>query len=193
MRFGKNRNGVPLPPLDLSEVSVSPLTNDHVVNAFACGRKVIDEFLKRKALRCADRCELAVFAATMPQSRICLGYYALQVGSDTVPESREHKKSYLGAGEYSAFPAVELKFLGVDETYQGQGLGKYLLMDAMDRVYDITQNAGLYAMTLQPLDPEATAFYERAGFERYAEATGREPKLMYTIGTMRKMREQAGR
>lgn len=179
------------PLLDLNTVTVQRLDNTCIYNAFDCGIGSISKFLRSKALRATERSEHVVYVALAPSSMRCIGFYALQVGSDAVPENREHKKTYLGSGSYSSFPAVELTYLAVDVSVQQQGLGGYLLQDAMEVVYALSEQVGLYAMTLQSLNKSTTKFYETRGFQRYSEASGREPKLLYPIGTMRKMRAAA--
>ena len=64
--------------------------------------------------------------------------------------------------------AVHMSFLGVHEDYQRQGLGQYLLMDVFSKVATVSDCAGLYALTLQSLDADSTAFYKSLNFEVYS-------------------------
>ncbi len=164
--------------LNLSDVSVVPLDKSIVLNRFTCGKPVLDRFLKNKALKAERRLEMRVFVALVGESKNCWGYYALQVGSDQVPDTPREKSTYLKAG-YVAFPAVNLSYLAVHSDLQGEGLGRYLLMDAFEKVAEISDRAGLYALTLQSLDDTSTAFYSSLGFEVYAE--GANPKMLYPI------------
>jgi GNAT superfamily N-acetyltransferase len=115
-------------PLDLAKVDIRPLSADCVVNRFSCARKPLDRFLKNKAEKAVRRYEHRVFCANINGSPNVIGYYALQIGTDSVADLPDATKdNYLK--NYVAFPAVHLSFLAVDEQYQGQGLGKHLLMD----------------------------------------------------------------
>jgi len=89
----------------------------------------------------------------MRASRICayldgspnvVGYYALQIGTDSVSElPNANKDNYLR--NYIAFPALNLSFLAVDSRYRRQGLGQFLLMDVFVRAATIAEHAGLRA------------------------------------------------
>jgi GNAT superfamily N-acetyltransferase len=113
-------------------------------------------------------------------SKNCIAYFALQIGSDAVPDTPREKASYLQ--NYTAFPAVHLSSLAVDVPYQRQGLGTYLLMDIFDRVAAISEHVGFYALTLQSFDVASTAFYESLGFAAYTD--GPQPKMLYPLETI---------
>jgi hypothetical protein len=125
--------------LDLTRIEIKPFSTDTVVNQFRCGKTSIDRFLKNKAKKTAQRCELRTFCAHLENSPLCIGYYALQIGSDSVADLPGAKETYLR--NYSAFPAVHLAFLGVQDDYQRQGLGQYLLMDVFSRAAEIASAA----------------------------------------------------
>lgn len=117
--------------------------------------------------------------ATLDGSPNCIGYYALQIGSDSIPESfKEKQQDYIT--NYSAFPAINLGFLAVDEKYQGQGLGEYLLQDIFEVVADLTNYVGFYALTVQSMSAASTRFYKRIGFQEYSEGGG-QPKMLYPV------------
>lgn len=88
------------------------------------------------------------------------------------------KSSYIK--NHVAFPAVTLAWLGVHESYQRQGLGEYLLMDALTKVAEISKRAGFFALTLQSFDEASTAFYKSLNFEVYG-GTQDQPKMLYPL------------
>jgi ribosomal protein S18 acetylase RimI-like enzyme len=164
--------------LDLSKVQLAPFNNDlHICNVFDCGHEALNRFLRNKAKSCAKRKEYSVQVATIEGQRRCIGYYALQMGSDTVPETRKHKKSYVGS--YTAFPAVDLSYLAVDKDYQRNGLGNYLLQDVFQRLTELSDVVGFYALTVTAIDQSAAEFYKSLNFEIYVE--GEQPKLLYPL------------
>lgn len=122
--------------------------------------------------------EQRVTIATQNGSPNCIGYFALQLGSDTVPDLPQNKLKHVQ--NHVAFPAVHLSYLGVDQQYQRQGLGRFLLMEVFERVAQISDHAGFYALTVQSLDTDSTAFYQSIGFEAYSEGSS-HPKLLYPI------------
>jgi ribosomal protein S18 acetylase RimI-like enzyme len=122
---------------------------------------------------------MSVFCAHLGEPENVIGYYALQVGTDSVADLPDaNKDNYLKT--YVAFPAVHLHFLGVDENYHRQGLGEYLLMDFFSKVSHISDYVGFYALTLQSLDDESTAFYTSLNFTIYSENL-KQPKMLYPL------------
>jgi hypothetical protein len=120
-----------------------------------------------------------VFCAHLDGSPIVIGYYALQVGSDSVSELPDaNKDNYVK--NYAAFPAINLSFLGVDIPCQRQGLGQYLLMDVFDKVAVISDYAGFFALTLVSIDDASTAFYKGLNFTIYSENLP-QPKMLYPL------------
>lgn len=108
-----------------------------------------------------------------------IGYYALQLGTDSVSELPDaNKDNYLKS--YVAFPALNLSFLAVDEPYQRQHLGEFLLMDVLARAAAIAEHAGFYALTLVSIDDNSTAFYKSLNFTVYSENL-KLPKMLYPL------------
>lgn len=169
----------PTETLDLAQTVIEPFdSRRHIYNRFDCGRTPQNRFLKNKAKRAEARLEQRVFVTTVGENPNCIAYYAMQLGSDSVPDLPREQQTYLK--NHLAFPAVHLSYLAVDKPFQRQGLGQYLLMDVFQRVAEISKHAGFYALTLQSLDDESTAFYKRIGFETYSEG-GAQPKMLYPI------------
>lgn len=163
-----------------------PFTNDNcTVNTFDCGKEPLNKFLKNKAIKCQKRSEFRTFIAQIEGYKQCAGYYALQVGSDTVPDIRKHKDSYVGS--YVSFPAVNLSYLAVDKKFQGQGLGKLLLQDVLVKIAAMADHVGFYALTVQAIDSETAEFYSKLGFEIYLESA--QPKLLYPLQDILRLME----
>lgn len=166
------------PPLDLSAVEIRKFSSSSIVNQFDSGRKPIDQFLKNKAKKYVRRYECMVYCAHVGSSNTVIGYYSLCVGSDAVSDLMRNDSTYV---KYRAsFPSIHIHYLGVTQKYQRQGLGSFLLMDAFEKVRAIADYAGLYALTLQSLDANSTAFYRRLEFEIYTEDE-EQPKMLYPI------------
>lgn len=166
----------------MTKVEIRPFSDEAVVNRFSCGRRPLDQFLKNKAKKAGRRLEHRVFCAYLDGSPNVVGYYALQIGTDSVDDLPEvNKDNYLK--NYVAFPAVTLTFLAVHEQYQRQRLGEHMLMDAFTKVAAISDNAGFYALTLISLDDDSTAFYKSIGFTIYSENL-KQPKMLYPLGNL---------
>jgi ribosomal protein S18 acetylase RimI-like enzyme len=166
-------------PLDLTRITIEPFSDRAVVNRFSCGKRPLDSFLRNKARKAADRREHRVFCAYLDQSPNVIGYYALQLGNESVSELPDvNKDNYLK--NYVALPAVNLSFLAVDSQYRRQGLGSHLLMDVFARVAAVAEHAGFYALTLTSLDEDSTAFYRSLNFTIYSENL-KNPKMLYPL------------
>jgi GNAT superfamily N-acetyltransferase len=174
------------PTLDLATVSINVYDKVFSYNQFDCGRTPLNNFIKNKAKKSLARLEHRTFVALGDGSKRCLGYYALQVGSDQLPQGNKHSSTYVGG--YAAFPAIHLSFLAVDRDFQRQGLGRYLLQDVFTRVAQVAKHVGFFALTLQSLDNDSTEFYRSIGFEEYTEG-GHQPKMLYPISDILKLIE----
>jgi ribosomal protein S18 acetylase RimI-like enzyme len=163
-------------------LEILPFDNARVRNTFECGRRPIDAWYKNKAKKCAERLEFAVFEALNIETKSVAGYYALQVGSESLSALENKPDDY--TKNYTAFPAVHLAFLGVHSSCQRQGVGTALLSDVFERVVKISDHAGFYALTLQSLDIDSTLFYEGLGFKAYA-GHPEHPKMLISIRTIR--------
>jgi hypothetical protein len=53
-------------------------------------------------------------------------------------------------------------------------------MDAFSKVAAISDHAGFYALTLQSLDDDSTAFYKSLAFTEYSENL-KQPKMLYPL------------
>lgn len=61
-------------------------------------------------------------------------------------------------------PTKLLGRLAVDTRFHGQRFGESLLIYALKRCYLLLEEIGSMAVIVDPLDAEATAFYEQYGF-----------------------------
>ena len=163
----------------MTRVTIEPYSDSTVVNRFSCGKRPLDAFLKNKAKKAVRRGEHRVFCAYLDNKPHVIGYYALQLGNESVSELPDaNKDNYLR--NYTAFPALNLSFVAVDENYQRQGLGQHLLMDVFQRAATIAEHAGYFALTLTSLDEDSTAFYKSLNFTIYSENL-KNPKMLYPL------------
>ncbi len=61
-------------------------------------------------------------------------------------------------------PAVLIGRLAVDQSTQGQGMGEYLLIDALRRAEHLANKVGIQAVEVQAIHASARKFYEKYGF-----------------------------
>lgn len=84
---------------------------------------------------------------------------------------------------YNVIPTTLLGRLAIDKKYQGQGLGKILLIDALKRCYEIAQEIGSFAVVVDPIDKEAEKFYEKYDFIRLPDSK----KMFIAIKTLQEL------
>lgn len=108
------------------------------------------------------------------------GYYTLVAGQvDHADATVEVRK---GLSRHFPVPVAILARLAVDSHYQGRGLGKRLLVDALERVGRAAQEVAVRAVVVHAIDDAAAEFYKRFGF-RSLSTTPRT--LMVTLGELR--------
>lgn len=144
-----------------------PLSAEHDVGGFSCGKPPLDAWLTERALRSEGRSArtFVVTAAAQAGARPVVAYYALATGSVAradVPRKIRHDLP-------NPAPVMVLARLAVDETHGGRGLGSALLRDAMLRTLGISRDAGVRALIVHAIDDEAAAFYTRYGFQAFPD------------------------
>jgi predicted N-acetyltransferase YhbS len=129
---------------------------------FTSGSSDLDRNIKVHALQ-SQRANIAQTYVAVVQERV-VGYHTLVVGSVTYEESPERLNK---AVPRHPVPIMLLARLAVDTTWQAKGLGLALVVDAMRRVLQVADIAGVRAMAVHAKDDNARRFYEHLGFEAF--------------------------
>lgn len=170
----------PRSQIDLARLSIRTFCPDTMIlNRFDCGHSGISSFLKSKARKCVSRNECRVFTAHLGSDNKPCGYYALQLGAHNVSFLKDRGKSYIT--NYSGFPSVHIQFFAVQHESQRQGIGRYMLVNALEKSYEISKHAGFYAVTLESLNQRSTDFYKSIGFEVYSTEGNGLIKMLFPI------------
>lgn len=144
-----------------TEWVVEKLSDEHEFEGFACGEGDLDSYLTGRAVLEGSRNFSQAFVLVIPPAKRVLGYYTLSASSVAKDElSRSQARS----APYETIPAVLLGRLAVDQGQQGQGLGEYLLMDALARAERLTSEAGVRLVELAAMSDRARDFYLHFGF-----------------------------
>lgn len=141
--------------------NIERLSRTHERSAFDCGQPALNEWLNRRAGQ-FDRRDLSrTFVATRAGLPAVLGYYAIathRIVFESLPADESKGLPRLD------IPVVLLGRLAVDRTAQGQGLGSLLLVDALQRALQISDQIGIRAVEVDAIDDAAKAFYLKFGF-----------------------------
>jgi predicted N-acetyltransferase YhbS len=135
-----------------------PITASHLIEAFACGIPVLDDWLKRRALK--NEVSGASRTFVVCHDGQVVGYYALATGSV------EHRDApgKLRRNMPDPIPMMVLGRLAVDQRWQRAGIGRGLLKDAVLRSISVSQQAGVKALLVHALSEDVKTFYVRNGF-----------------------------
>ena len=163
----------------LDSVRIEPLSRVHERGAFVCSPATIQNFCRNNARKQNESYAVRVFVACIEGSQEVIGYYHLSLSSYKIRESVEEsvqKPLHLDAASDAKFervgtvPAVYLGMIGVHSEYQNKGIGKLLMMDAIQRTAKIAEHAGLYALTLDALDEGIASYYrDHFDFQNFKE------------------------
>ena len=139
------------------------LNSKHNKKLFSCGNLMLDNYLRFQANQDIKRKLSACFVISDQETQLIKGYYTLansSIPSNFIPNEFRTRlpKSY-----YS-IPSTLLGRFAIDIRFQGQGIGKILLIDALKRSCDISGKIGHFAVIVDPIDNDAECFYEKYGF-----------------------------
>lgn len=135
-----------------------PITASHHTESFACGIPVLDEWLRRRALK--NEVSGASRTFVICQDRQVVGYYTLATGS----VEHHDAPGKIRRNMPNPIPVMVLGRLAVDQEQQHAGLGRGLLKDAVLRTLTVSQHAGVKALLVHALSEDAKRFYTRSGF-----------------------------
>jgi GNAT superfamily N-acetyltransferase len=146
------------------EIQIELLSGHHDRRTFECGEPSLNGWLARMALQQQTKnyARTRVVVAAAAPTRI-LGYYTLlahEIDTSQVPNTRKLPQR---------LACVLLGRLAVDQSTQGQGLGRLMLLDAIARTRTtIGETAGI-GLLVDALNDRAAAFYHGFGFEAFKD------------------------
>ena len=166
---------------------VEPLHRRHERKSFNCGLPELDRYLARQAGQDTRRRIARVFVFTANDADTVLGFYtlsALPIDLSSLPEELSRKLPR------HPVPCVLLGRLAVDASMHGQGVGRLLLADAVERVAAASETVAMHAMIVDAATKAAKRFYEGFGFTPLRDAPMR---LFLPLGniTLTHTRKQA--
>lgn len=167
-------NGFVIEPLD-----------SHDRSAFSCGVAALDRYLREQASQDVKRLMASCFVAVDTATARLAGYYTLAATS--VPATELPPEILKRLPRYPILPAALVGRLAIDKNFHRRGLGSALLADAMLRVPGRDTKA--FALIVDALDDNASAFYRLQGFRPFAS---RPASLFLPLGTARKAAKGTG-
>lgn len=136
-----------------------PLTAQHDISQFSCGKPALDHWLKTRALANHEKGFTVVMV--VHEARRVVGFYGLAptaIAPTLVPR-------FIKTGQApNPIPCLLLGQLATDKHWAGKGIGTGLLRHALMRSVAGAHLIGGRAVVVNALDEEAGDFWQRQGF-----------------------------
>lgn len=144
-----------------------PITPEHRLDGFDCGKQPLDDWLKAHAIGNEGKASRTFVVAGDDLN--VQAYYTLALGSVTLKELPRKLRHSLP----NPVPVMLLGRLAVDRRYSGKGigLGPAMLKEAMVRTLKVSREAGLRALVVHAIDDEAVTFYTKYKFQLFPPET----------------------
>ena len=133
----------------------------HDRSGFDCGISVLNEWLATKVSQFEKKDLARTYVLVDSGSALVKGYYALSNHTliyDLLPADQANGLPQID------MPVVLIGRLAVDRSVQGQGLGEFLLIDALRRSEYLATKIGIRAVEVDAINEAARQFYQRYGF-----------------------------
>jgi GNAT superfamily N-acetyltransferase len=137
-----------------------PISDAHDLTEFQSGEPSLDDWLRRRALQNEWSGASRTYVVCEHATPRVVAYYCLAAGgvaNATAPSPVRRNMP-------DPIPVMILGRLAVDKDFQNRGLGQALLRDAILRTLQAAHIAGIRAILVHALSPDAKTFYEHAGF-----------------------------
>lgn len=142
--------------------SIQALDQQHDVKSFDCGVEALNHWLRTTASQHAEKNISRTYVMMNDANpHDILGYYAITpcqvVTSSELPADKAKKLP-------RNIPGFRLGRLARSLQHEGKGIGETLLLDAMNRVKQLSKQAGGHALFVNAKDDDAAGFYRHYGF-----------------------------
>lgn len=147
--------------LEQDREQISPpekLNSSHQIDSFNSGNNELNEWLKRRALK--NELEGASRTYVVCSGQVVIAYYCLANGA----LAQTNATGKVRRNMPDPIPVIIIGRLAVDCHWQGKGIGRALLRDAILRTLQAAEIAGIRAILVHAISEEAKQFYERCGF-----------------------------
>ena len=134
------------------------ITKEHIICRFDCGVTSLNNWLSKKALRNTSKGFTQTFVVATDDG-IVVGYYSTAMGTikrQSIPKTLQRNAP-------NEIPIAILCRLAVDLKHAGQGLGEAMLVNAIERIENVSAQIGCAAILVHYLDG-MDKFYRQYGF-----------------------------
>jgi len=144
---------------DLGQLSPPEKLNSlHQIETFDSGNSQLDEWLKRRALK--NESERASRTYVLCDRQAVIAYYCLANGAIAQTTTTGKVRRNMP----DPIPVMVIGRLACDRNWQGCGIGRALLRDAILRTLQAAEIAGIRAILVHAISEDAKQFYQKCGF-----------------------------
>jgi predicted GNAT family N-acyltransferase len=129
-------------PSPVISYSVERLGPQHDRAGFFCGVPALDSYLQRQSRQDIDRNLAAVFILTSDSKNVA-GFYTLSAHTILAADLPQHRGRKLPR---FPLPVTLLGRMAISQNLQGQGLGKFLLMHALESAWFASKQVASWAV-----------------------------------------------
>ena len=159
-------------------ISIKDVLPKSKLKKFDCGIKELNEFFSRYSLK-NDILGIGKTFVAYDENENIAGYFTLataQVVFEDIPyEYRDKLPKY-------PIPSLRIARLAVSKDFQGKGIGKWLLKQALIKIIQVAEITGLYFIIVDAKE-SSKSFYEHYGFIKFKD---KELSYFLTVETVRK-------
>jgi predicted GNAT family N-acyltransferase len=138
------------------------LNKNHLRDQFDCGEESLTRYLKLFAMqnmrKMLNTCYVHAKEDLQVKAYYTLSNYSL-IKNEIKPDTFPFKMVF------DHIPTTLLGKLAVDKSMQNQGLGQWVLLDALSQSYKIAMFSASTAVVVEALNEPAATFYQRFGFK----------------------------
>ena len=138
---------------------IEKLRREHELDKFDCGQPDLNNWLIKYALRNQGASAAQTYVGLV--DGVVVGYHSLAVGQIEYAEAPERLQKGLAR---HPVPVMLLARLAVHKDWQGKGIGRALLRDAVLRTLQAADIAGIRALAVHAKDDNARRYYEQFDF-----------------------------
>jgi predicted GNAT family N-acyltransferase len=142
-------------------MQVSRLESFHKRDAFFCGEPSLDNYLKIQASNDQKRALGSTWVLTEDDSDEIIGFYTLSACSIPLTELPEEYRKKI---RYQSVPFTLLGRIARCRKHKGNGLGGFLLVNALKRAFQSNFEVGSMGVMVDALNEKAIDFYKSYDF-----------------------------
>jgi ribosomal protein S18 acetylase RimI-like enzyme len=137
------------------------LQTQHNRKSFDCGIEPLNSFLKMTAMQNEKKNLTRTYILSSEENKnTIVGYFTLTTGEALVPDDA---KKPLRKYPHPA-PILKIARLAVDEDYQNQGIGKFLLFDILHKAVAMNNALPFVGVFVDAKNIKAKDYYIKYGF-----------------------------